>query len=302
MNYIPNPPTGLRVIFARRNGGFGEDDRSQHPQYYCDGFVWACCIPNPTCINRPYLSWTPTLDDCFLIPGSSFGVAMYLIRPKEHAKLKEIYDDYANTGYEWLAKHTSKSYLGQLLSYSKLCLDKLRDFGMTFKEVVFSVAEFRRTILDIHGFLAYVQVYQPRTHPTHGTPIIHNVNTSLMGAFTESFKVAHELFQMGIPVWLLRPSKRIVHRTQFGQEVHLTRSTAVIENFVDEKGHTSPFPELYRGLPGSAVQQSMQRIGCRVRDLLDVSAIGLEAARVQQASAAGPVHMHLRSFRSEPRK
>ncbi|EAU81264.2 hypothetical protein CC1G_12818 [Coprinopsis cinerea okayama7 len=58
--FLPQPPLEAR---ARRNGRYGELDRTQHPQYYVHGFVWACCIPRKV-EGFPYLRWTPEPSHC----------------------------------------------------------------------------------------------------------------------------------------------------------------------------------------------------------------------------------------------
>ncbi|KAH6910556.1 hypothetical protein BKA70DRAFT_1424217 [Coprinopsis sp. MPI-PUGE-AT-0042] len=45
MTFIPFVVIGERHVKARSNGLYGFEDRTQHPQYYVDGFQWMCCIP-----------------------------------------------------------------------------------------------------------------------------------------------------------------------------------------------------------------------------------------------------------------
>ncbi|KAF6743017.1 hypothetical protein DFP72DRAFT_771651, partial [Ephemerocybe angulata] len=80
----------------------------------------------------------------------------------------------------------------------------------SYGNIVLNVAEFRRTNLDLRGWLKYMEIYHDRAcrHSDIDTvaPIIYPVDESLMGAFTHEIAVAQQLDQMGIPVWLMRPS------------------------------------------------------------------------------------------------
>src|SRR5690606_11749722 len=57
MDWIPMVPSGWRVLQARADGRYGEDDRTQYPIYAVDGFLFAAAMPNDV-PERPLLKLT----------------------------------------------------------------------------------------------------------------------------------------------------------------------------------------------------------------------------------------------------
>jgi len=77
--YILTAPIGIHHIQAKADGCFGLDDRTLHPQMYIKSFEYICCIP--LCDqSRHMLWWTPTLDDCPMVPNSPFSVTIHVLK------------------------------------------------------------------------------------------------------------------------------------------------------------------------------------------------------------------------------
>ena len=154
------------------------------------------------------LWWTPTLADCPIVSNCPFSITIRVLKPKLLQGYKELRDKYVGL----IGKHSDRSALSGLL-VTTMCqtLDKLQSIGMTYKEILLAVAEFQRAVLDIHAWIDFVDVYQPRLRPgPNGELEKHDANQDLMGAFTEKVAVAQQLHSMGIPVWLIQPSFRIL--------------------------------------------------------------------------------------------
>ncbi|EFI27587.1 hypothetical protein CC1G_15623 [Coprinopsis cinerea okayama7 len=148
---------------------------------------------------------------------------------------------------------------------------------MSYKEIVFTVAEFLATCLDIHAWIDYYQIFRPRLlDRSIPQP---EVDANRMGAFTEDPQVSIDLHRMGIPVWLLRPSHAIPKEGSGRMSVVVEGSQAmkphslVLEDF-NNGGKPDPFHTIARGLPSTDLYESMHRLVCRVPDLRIGSAMG----------------------------
>lgn len=271
--YIPTAPIGVRQIQARADGRFGLDDRTLHPQMYVRGFEYICCIPKRD-ESRRMLWWTPTMADCPAVPNCPFSIAIRVLKPNLLQGYKEVRDKYVGLIGKREGPHRSP-LAGLLVTTMCQCLDKLRSFGMTYKEILLAVAEFQRAVLDIHAWIDYVDVYQPRLYPGPNGIVKYDPNQNLMGAFTEKVAVAQQLHAMGIPVWLIRPCFRILPTMNVGgPSMQQHCDTVVLHHFADGLGNPDPYPVLTAGPPSTELYRWTQRIGCAIMDVQDVTAIG----------------------------
>jgi len=162
---------------------------------------------------------------------------------------------------------------------------------MTYKEILLAVAEFQRAVLDIHAWIDFVEVYQPRLFPGPNGVVKYEANQNLMGAFTEKVQVAQQLHAMGIPVWLIHPS----FQTLLTMNVNVTSpqqhcENIVLDHFKDGQGNSDPYPVLATGLSSTELFRWTQHIGCVIMDLQDVTAIGQQDFIEGKASIGGVRH------------
>jgi hypothetical protein len=234
--------------------------------------VYYCTIPT-FCKHLPRLWWTPTKDDTFVIPGNGLNVPLRCLQTDIITEFKTYrgwYIQEVGKAFDKLKKRET----GPSLLVTHMCqtLERLCT-GLLFKDIVWTVAEFRRTCLDIHGWLNYVNIYYPRQFEFDTTyPIDHSV----MGTFTFSDQIAAQCLKMGVPVYLIRPNFLISPITNVALDAERTMMKAnpkIVTDDYDEDGVPSPFPNLYHGLPGVEQQKALQRIGCQVLDLKDVCRI-----------------------------
>jgi hypothetical protein len=70
--------------------------------------------------------------------------------------------------------------------------------------MVLCVTEFQRCYLELHGFLDYLEIYQPRMEGilTPATTV-----EKCVGAITVSPRVVQDFFTAGLPVWFVQPCK-----------------------------------------------------------------------------------------------
>jgi hypothetical protein len=277
---------------ARKDGLYGFQDRSCAPQLYCEGFVYYCTIPT-FCTQLPRLWWTPTKADTFIIPGNGLNIPLRCLRTDIITEFKSYRGWYITEVGKAFDKH-KKRETGPSLLVTHMCqtLERLCT-GLLFKDIIWTVAEFRRTCLDIHGWLNYVNIYYPRQFEFDTTyPVDHGV----MGAFTFSDQIAAQCLKMGVPVYLIRPNFLISSITNVAHNAERTlmkANPAIITDDYEEDGVPSPFPDLYHGLPGVEQQKALQRIGCQVLDLKDVCRVNdlpssPSTSRLSAASVSHP--------------
>ncbi|KAF6746815.1 hypothetical protein DFP72DRAFT_747227, partial [Ephemerocybe angulata] len=282
--YIVWPPLGHRVVRALADGHYGYDDRSRYPQFYTSKAEYMMCIPRYCAELEPL--WTRLLPSNTLhIPGVTCD-SIRILNSMVLGRLRPFKERYTKGVLE-LLKTRQASLAALLVTHMSQCFDRLQ-MGMTFRSILQTYADFQRTCLEIHGYLNYVKIFLPRaeTLPLKKYPVDHSV----MGAFTHDLSDAQKIVQMGIPVWLVRPSCDILPDTTVHADANVKMMlknaarhdpTIVTEDY-SEPSQTPPYPEtpfpfpvLYRGAPGTDMQLALQRIGCRVSGREQASAIGV---------------------------
>ncbi|KAF6755058.1 hypothetical protein DFP72DRAFT_848005 [Ephemerocybe angulata] len=306
--YIVWPPLGHRVVRALADGHYGYDDRSRYPQFYTSKAEYMMCIPRYCAELEPL--WTRLLPSNTLhIPGVTCD-SIRILNSMVLGRLRPFKERYTKGVLE-LLKTRQASLAALLVTHMSQCFDRLQ-MGMTFRSILQTYADFQRTCLEIHGYLNYVKIFLPRaeTLPLKKYPVDHSV----MGAFTHDLSDAQKIMQMGIPVWLVRPSCDILPDTTVHADANVKMMlknaarhdpTIVTEDY-SEPSQTPPYPEtpfpfpvLYRGAPGTDMQLALQRIGCRVSGREQASAIGVsqqEKATVLVATTASPSSCHMSSI------
>ncbi|KAH6904760.1 hypothetical protein BKA70DRAFT_1431658 [Coprinopsis sp. MPI-PUGE-AT-0042] len=301
--FIPFVVIGVRHVKARRDGRYGLDDRTQHPQYFTEDFYWMCCIPR-TVEDRPYLRWTPTHEDCNIV---AHRTQLRVLNESILSEFTSYATHYSNEVASYFGRHSRNSHLAAISSHMVQLSNRLRSVPMIFKHIVFYVAEFQAACLDIHGWLDWTLAteYSYERQRCPALPVAE-VNSNRMGAFTESIEAAQQLYERGIPVWLLRPSHAIItdgplpFRTSIHSMAQPNPPQVVMDDF-NENGVYDPFPVICVGLPCTYLYQSMQRIGARIVDLRLPTAIGLNEYKSRQASASmGPTRTNPSTERHAP--
>ena len=240
---------------------------------YVKGFEYICCIPRRD-ESRCMLWWMPTLNDCPLVPNGPFSITIRVLKPAILQGYKELHDKYVGL----IGKHEGcdrSALAGLLVTNMCQCLDKLQSIGMTYKEILLAVAEFQHAVLDIHVWIEFIEVYQPHQSPGPNSFEKHELNQKLMGAFTENVGITQQLHLMGIPVWLIRPSFRILSTMNVNMPSPQQHCEKIkLNHFADGLGNPDPYPILAVGPPSPELYWWTQCISCAIMDIQDVTAIG----------------------------
>ncbi|KAH6901150.1 hypothetical protein BKA70DRAFT_1437035 [Coprinopsis sp. MPI-PUGE-AT-0042] len=291
MSSIPECKLGSREVRIYADGHFGINDRSRHPQFYCAGFEYYATIPTRS-EDLARLWWTPTQQDTLPVSGNSTSIALVKLKPNILLDMKRVDIDCRCDVAETCVGPKYNTLPLLLLTHAHQCLERLV-WGMTLKDTIATVADWQRACLDLHGWLNYVNRFQPRILTTKTQA--HPVDVHVMGAFTHYVEVAQQLFQMGIPVYLITCSIHIPARINVGtnarQETMVANRHLVRERYT-ANGPNDDYPPILNGervLPTSQMQQALQRIGCNIPDLTQGSPVGaVQLAAFQAATASAP--------------
>ncbi|KAH6869853.1 hypothetical protein BKA70DRAFT_1242222 [Coprinopsis sp. MPI-PUGE-AT-0042] len=261
MSSIPECKLGSRQVHMYTDGHFGINDRSRHPQFYCAGFEFYATIPTRS-EDLARLWWTPTRQDTLPVAGNSTSIDLVKLKPDVLLDMKRINLDCRCEVADTCTGSKYNTLPLLLLTHAHQCHERLA-WGMTLKDTIATVADWQRACLDLHGWLNYVNRFQPRSLALKTQT--HPVDRHVMGAFTHHVEVAQQLFQMGIPVYLITCSIHIPARINVAPNA---RQETMVAN-----------PDI----------QALQRIGCNIPDLTDGSPVGaVRLAAFQAAKASSP--------------
>ncbi|KAH6886609.1 hypothetical protein BKA70DRAFT_1444312 [Coprinopsis sp. MPI-PUGE-AT-0042] len=236
--FIPTPSLGTQEVRPRANFFCGFEDRAQHPQYIIRGFEYITCIPREL---PGELDWTPTIDDCSQPAGSAIRSEYLLLKRASIRCLEDIQMLYSRQIEAFLRRFPTETLAASLRNLLNQTIRMLSRISMTFREIMYTIAEFKRTCLDIQALIEYVTKYHPRTLGDNS--IIHEPDPSLMGGFTENYAHAELFHRIGIPVFFIRPMNSITPHTLIGNEVRFSPSNIVTDDA------SPPFPPLWTGPP-----------------------------------------------------
>lgn len=276
MTTIPKVLLGPRSLHAYKDGRFGLHDRTLHPQYHADEYEYMTCIrrrPLDPEHSLQLMWWTPTLQDFELLDGMAFSVDIGVLSKKMIRVFRSHRDRYLKASRESQQGKGVSPLLCLLESRVCNCFTKVAGFGMTWKELVFAVAELQRACLDMEAYLDYHLKFKPRIGGQKPAP----ADEGVMGAFTEKLDVAHSLYMMGIPVWLLRPTFRVVapKTTIISVVKEELLEGMVLDEWEDEFGNVRPYPMIYDGPPGAAMFRATQQLAGLYPSSREVTRIGM---------------------------
>ncbi|KAG6914232.1 hypothetical protein DXG01_001544 [Tephrocybe rancida] len=263
--FIPRTVIGPHAVCPMADGKFGLNDRTLHPQYYLTGFEYMCCIPrHPKDPNdMSHILWyMPRPADAVALEGG-YDADVKLFRLQQ-ALLVEFakFRDHLNERYaEYNKIRGSSELLGLLRTSVSEWFNVLKYTGMHPHDIVTSVTELQRALLDLKGLLDYIIIYAPRLHPEEKdqkkiADKMTLVNNTIMGAFTEDAFTAMQLFDMGIPVWLLRPYSMLPPDMMvYVEQPETVDKCIVFKDYGRLPGQDDggPYPVVYEGYPGSCM-------------------------------------------------
>ena len=226
-----------------RDGRFGPIDVFQWPQLYSEKFPYSSCIPRREAwVNDAGISalwWNPSPSDFAEETGSKYAIGRLTVAARQkfewlHLVLMTKLEDMDSELKKYPAfKHSMSA---RQFGYA---LDRLKNYPLTFRELVLQVAEYQRIGLDIFAYCEYALAMKKRSS---------DVNTFLMGVFSGNPQTCQHCFSFGIPVWFIRPRHELRHDTNIATVLSdFTLPTDIVTDPPIHSGIIAPFPVLYIG-------------------------------------------------------
>ncbi|KAI0739754.1 hypothetical protein C8Q80DRAFT_1222075 [Daedaleopsis nitida] len=234
MDFVPVPYVGIIEVYLRSDYRYGPVDPIQWPQVYCEAYQYLSAVSRPVLkhlgyVRRSSVSLLEQLVDEILQEAGSVSDGM-------RGKLGTGED----VG-EYIA--SSIGHLPWMCKTLQHGRARITQYPTTFRDAFAQIRELQRFCLMARAFLDFRQL--ERQPPSNDG--ILPVNPTLMGAFTTNPRVVQKLYDLGIPVWFIRP------RMSLREETVVRAVAPLIEpNNVCIDG--GPFGDvlLYTGLSGPA--------------------------------------------------
>jgi len=125
----------------------------------------------------------------------------------------------------------------QIMKHTSCCMCSLQT---PFYEMSFGVTEFQRYFLEVLGLIDFLEIYQPRMegHAPHATS-----TADCLGAFTNNALYAQQLFDAGLPIYLIQKYDTFAVNDPIILNVIslLTPTDLILEE------SNPPFPVIYQG-------------------------------------------------------
>ncbi|KAH6888336.1 hypothetical protein BKA70DRAFT_1235429 [Coprinopsis sp. MPI-PUGE-AT-0042] len=256
---IPEIVTGYQKHQFRKDGRGGLQDRTQYPQFITPGFEWAVCIKKNLDSASP-LRFTPSLDDCPLIPHSAINVELRVLNRVHFQRFEQMAGSLGTRMKKFLLNHPSNDLATTASDFRNLMFQAIRMLGVSnpYPDILLAVTVFQRSYIDLEAFLNYEEKHKPCLSAPDVMP--WPLNKLLMGGITEDETEASNLYIMGIPFWLVRPAYEVSTSpdTLIGQQVDFEPPPPEIEL----EHFDPPFTPVFEGYPHRDMQRATQRI-CR---------------------------------------
>jgi hypothetical protein len=247
-------------VQARADGRFGVVDCFQWPQAYDNIFCNSVCILRKEAYPFPHpLHWawyTPEQKDFKTIPGNSFPVGTLASDKVEG--LESLLKLVEKRVQDWRANRQGKKdvIVNRVVSL-RHGISRLKKHPLTFRDLLIFVTDAQRLFLEIHSFMDWVLIAQPRISSGDGTVI---VNSEWMGAFTHDSDMCNKLHMAGVPVWYVRTMAYIPANMRVHKPVLITHPDDIVISMYAEGNRIRPYDIIYRGQGGHQRQLHVRRL------------------------------------------
>lgn len=211
MSFLPMFYPGPRPLRPRCNGKFGPEDYTLHPQMYFELYPWLPCVTRPPddvadLAKHPFcpLWWHEPLSVWQATPAHVFTGQGHMAE-EDWLVLREVVHRIDRAA-------ASAEYLRPPLTFSTTrtamlaALERLRFLPMTRADFVLQFAQCQRMALDVDAMTMFLLKFAPRIRQQL---VSYDVDTRLMGCFTNNPTVAENLHKAGIPFWLIRDMRLV---------------------------------------------------------------------------------------------
>jgi hypothetical protein len=223
MDFIPSIYHDRNQVWIRKNGRYYVHDFTLYPQWYFEGTYYM-----PFVFRRP-----PTED----LGAHEYALAWYDLKSEDFQRegrgdvevgrlRQDLIDGFIamrrklSEKVDSLVKELDPSQVNEIrhsqrgMQFASICLNVApQDRLMT----LLTTTSFQRHFLETLACYTYFKEFVPRKLTGNVDP--HAIDRRLMGALTCSLRVAQDMHQLGVPVWLVRRPVRISKYMNVGSEV-----------------------------------------------------------------------------------
>lgn len=225
MQWIPHIKYGSRHVAAQIDGRFYTEDFTLWPQWYFESTPHLPFIrTKPDSLESHTLAqiwWNMTEADFVPEEGSLFdGIGR--LRSSIGAELKQLYNKLETKANKFATTVHNLVCMPMFIAMrsTKSAGVVLRTSPATFREVLFTVTAFQRSFLEALAHLDHIKKFVPRAADVATK---HDVDDTIMGAITDKIQVADMFYNIGVPVWLMRPPSLVPRDINISSQV-FTRS------------------------------------------------------------------------------
>ena len=225
MDWIPDLTLDTSYVSIRQDGRFYVHDFTLWPQWYFAGTYYLPYVRRrPSDIElagHPYrLAWyNMTRADFVQEPGSLTEVGM--LKESLAQDLARMEDGLSRRITTLVAEADYEKKDFREILYARrgmhMAAVVLSFAPQTFLMTLQTVTYLQRHFLEALACFEYLTFWKARW--LEDGDRVHDVDRSIMGLVTPSLDVAHNHFQMGVPVWLVRPPAEVPVRMKVGSQV-----------------------------------------------------------------------------------
>ncbi|KAG2083553.1 uncharacterized protein F5147DRAFT_782875 [Suillus discolor] len=247
-------------VQARADGRFGVINCFQWPQAYDNIFCNSVCIPCKELYPFPHpLHWawfTPNQKDFKAIPGNSFPVGTLASDKVEG--LESLLKMADKRVQDWRANRQGKNdVIINRVASLRHGISRLKKHPLTFRDLLIFVTDAQRLFLEIHSFMDWVLITQPRISSGIGA---NTVNSAWMGTFTHDSDMCNKLHMAGVPVWYVCTMAYIPANMKVMKPVLITHPDDIVISMYAEGNKIHPYDIIYHGQGGHQRQLHVRRL------------------------------------------
>lgn len=208
-DYLPEVNLGTQNIKVYHDGRWGAEDYGQWPQWFFDEqehFAYILRKPNSSDLkNHPFrILWFDMDLSHFVFMNGSQEVGMLLpsyardifsIRTK---LLEEVANTRCPDGEEFNKLH-------KLASCMKATTSSLLNTPLCFLDVMITLSAAQRFCLETRALLDKINKWDKMAAVTKPRP----VDNTILGCITDRAPLVHLLYDLGVPVWFVRPLSHV---------------------------------------------------------------------------------------------
>jgi len=263
VKYILQCPIGWRDVHARKNGRYGMDDFTAWPQHVHPAtmhliFVRRC----PDDVKKHGWVWGDIWNDpVFVVPtGQCDDNFRMRTQPMAH-----IWDTVIALRRACKTLRVARQGQGGTGQLSVLCSSMtvmagaLRGATFSKRDITLIITGIQRYYLDTIALYEYLTKWvfllaAANAGSRRERDKIPEVHVGVMGAFTTDPIILDKLYQLGIRVFFIQPSRQVSRITTIRRVVESIPFSGVTED------HAIPYPSLYQGRASAATCIAAQDI------------------------------------------